>query len=155
MFTTGASVPPPMGFETTPTIEFNDGNLPTANTCATTLHLPTIYKEYEVFKEKMDFSILNSPSFGQAWFHVGIKNISCKLLTLHTNNDFLPISQNHLIWFVEHAYFHMFVLLIDASNCFCFIYDISRIFDFFEGTVSPASSGTFSSLLHSCKRSGV
>ena len=55
VFITGASVPPPMGFETTPTIEFADGNLPKANTCATTLHLPIVYEEYEVFKEKNGF----------------------------------------------------------------------------------------------------
>ena len=65
--------------------------LPSANTCAMTLHLPTVYKEYEVLKEKIDLSILNSPSFGQALYHVGIKNISGKPSTFHINNDFLPI----------------------------------------------------------------
>jgi hypothetical protein len=66
VFITGANVPPPLGFDSTPTIELTDGNFPTANTCSTTLHLPTVYEEYEVFKGKMDFSILNSPSLGQA-----------------------------------------------------------------------------------------
>jgi hypothetical protein len=66
VFITGASVPPPKDFETTPTIEFHDGNLPRANTCSTTLNLPIVYKEYEVFKGKMDLAILNSSSFGQA-----------------------------------------------------------------------------------------
>ncbi|KAK3732455.1 hypothetical protein QZH41_004291 [Actinostola sp. cb2023] len=66
VFITETSMPPPLGFDTTPTIEFTNGTLPTANTCATTLHLPTVYEEYDLFKAKMDFAILNSPCFGQA-----------------------------------------------------------------------------------------
>ncbi len=55
VFIMGASVPPPMGFESNPIIEFTDGSLPTANTCLTTLRLPTKYTEYEVFKERIGF----------------------------------------------------------------------------------------------------
>ncbi|CAH3133273.1 unnamed protein product [Porites lobata] len=64
-FATGADVPPTLGFDTTPTISFVDGAFPTANTCSATIRLPTIHDTYDDFKEKMDFAILNSPSFGQ------------------------------------------------------------------------------------------
>lgn len=47
VFITGASVPPPMGFETNPTIEFIDGNMPAATTYTMTLHLPMVYEECE------------------------------------------------------------------------------------------------------------
>ena len=65
IFATGANIPPTLGFDTIPTISFTDGGFPTANTCATTLRLPTIHTSYEDFKEKIDYSILNSPCFGQ------------------------------------------------------------------------------------------
>lgn len=65
-FATGAEIPPIMGFDTIPTIKFNKETCPTTNTCATILRLPTTYEEYEDFKAKMDFAILNSPCFGQA-----------------------------------------------------------------------------------------
>ena len=64
-FATAADVPPTLGFDTIPTISFTDTAFPTANTCSTTLRLPTIYESYDDFKEKMDYSILNSPCFGQ------------------------------------------------------------------------------------------
>lgn len=65
-FATGADVPPVLGFDNSPVIAFTDMAFATANTCATTLRLPTVYDSYDEFKEKMDFSILNSPCFGQA-----------------------------------------------------------------------------------------
>ena len=57
---TGADVPPTLGFTTMPTIAFTDEAFLTANTCATILRLPTALQSYEDFKEKIDFSILNS-----------------------------------------------------------------------------------------------
>ena len=50
IFATGANIPPTLGFDTIPTISFTDGGFPTANTCATTLRLPTIHTSYEDFK---------------------------------------------------------------------------------------------------------
>lgn len=66
VFVTGAEVPPTLGFDTIPTIYFIEEPFPTANTCGTSLRLPTVYDNYDDFKEKMDYSILNSPCFGQA-----------------------------------------------------------------------------------------
>ncbi|XP_068744490.1 G2/M phase-specific E3 ubiquitin-protein ligase-like isoform X2 [Montipora capricornis] len=66
VFATGADVPPILGFDTIPTISFTDGVFPTSNTCSAIIRLPTIHNTYDDFKEKMDFAILNSPSFGQA-----------------------------------------------------------------------------------------
>ena len=63
-FATGADVPPVLGFYNSPVIAFTDMAFATANTCATTLRLPTVYGSYDEFKEKMDFSTLNSPCFG-------------------------------------------------------------------------------------------
>ncbi|XP_078361567.1 G2/M phase-specific E3 ubiquitin-protein ligase-like [Oculina patagonica] len=65
-FATGAERQPILGFDTIPTIEFHNEIFPTANTCATILRIPTTHEEYEEFKSKMDFAILNSPCFGQA-----------------------------------------------------------------------------------------
>lgn len=66
IFATGACVPPPLGFDSLPMIEFTSERLPTANTCSTVVRLPTAYDEYDKFKEVMDFAILNSPCFGKA-----------------------------------------------------------------------------------------
>ena len=66
VFSTGASVPPIMGFDNTPSLEFVEGQLPKANTCAPVLYLPLGNQEFEQFKERMDFAILNSPCFGYA-----------------------------------------------------------------------------------------
>ena len=65
VFTTGASEMPPSGFDTTPEVAFTEGSLPRANTCSTTLYLPISHEDYNLFKESMDFGILNSPCFGQ------------------------------------------------------------------------------------------
>lgn len=65
VFVTGAEEPPPLGFDSYPTVEFTDDRLPTSNTCGTVLRLPTMYTQYDDFKEAIDFAILNSPCFGQ------------------------------------------------------------------------------------------
>lgn len=66
VFSTGASSPPPLGFANEPVIEFTEGEFPKANTCAPILYLPLGHSDYETFKEKCDFGILNSPHFGHA-----------------------------------------------------------------------------------------
>lgn len=66
IFGTGASSPPPLGFESNPELKFIDGDFPKANTCTGTLYIPLDHKEYDKFKETMDFAILNSPCFGYA-----------------------------------------------------------------------------------------
>lgn len=68
VFVTGASRPPPLGFDEPATITFlDDEPFAMANTCANTIRLPVCYSEYEEFKRKMDFAIKNSPCFGYAW----------------------------------------------------------------------------------------
>jgi hypothetical protein len=67
IFATGASQPPPLGFDSTPALEFTAGKFPMANTCGVTLYIPLLYGEYEEFKDTMEFAIQNSPSFGHAW----------------------------------------------------------------------------------------
>ena len=65
IFATSARSPPPMGFLNTPSIKFVEGGLPKADTSAAVLYLPLAHNGYDRFKEKMDFGILNSPSFGK------------------------------------------------------------------------------------------
>ncbi|XP_068671668.1 G2/M phase-specific E3 ubiquitin-protein ligase-like isoform X2 [Montipora foliosa] len=66
IFATGASEIPAIGFESTPTIHFLEGDrLPKANTCGTILYLPLMHEDYDDFKKFMDFGILNTPGFGQ------------------------------------------------------------------------------------------
>ena len=76
-FVTGAERPPILGFDTIPTIVFHQETFPTANTCAIILRLPTTHDEYEEFKSKMDFAILNSPCFGQTWLVSVIRDFQC------------------------------------------------------------------------------
>ena len=67
VFVTGASRPPPLGFNEPPTITFADDEpFPMSNTCSNNIRLPVCYSEFEEFKQKMDFAIKNSPSFGYA-----------------------------------------------------------------------------------------
>ena len=62
VFVTGASRPPPLGFDEPANITFSDDEpFPMANTCANTIRLPVCYSEYEEFKRNMDFAIKNSP----------------------------------------------------------------------------------------------
>lgn len=64
VFTTGASAVPPMGFDLTPRIIFHSTSpFPKANTCVPSLSLPLCIKEYECFKYKMAFGILNTAGF--------------------------------------------------------------------------------------------
>ena len=69
MFVTGVERVPPMGFPLKPTISFlpDDGmqTLPTASTCSLILRLPLSLVNYEDFKEKMKFDVLNTIGFGQ------------------------------------------------------------------------------------------
>lgn len=62
-FSTGSNVIPPIGFTPAPSIEFQNGKYPIANTCANCLRLP-IHNRYEDFKENMDFGIQNTQGFG-------------------------------------------------------------------------------------------
>ena len=65
VFVTGASRPPPLGFDKPATITFSDDEpFPMANTCANPIRLPVCYSEYEEFKQNMDFANKNSPCFG-------------------------------------------------------------------------------------------
>uniref|UniRef100_A0A8C6WQ02 HECT domain-containing protein n=1 Tax=Neogobius melanostomus TaxID=47308 RepID=A0A8C6WQ02_9GOBI len=57
------NVIPPMGLTPAPTIEFQMGKYPIANTCANCLRLP-IHHRYEDFKMNMDFGIQNTQGFG-------------------------------------------------------------------------------------------
>ena len=66
VFTTGSGQVPPLGYGVTPSIEFIQERLPTANTCSVTIRLPTVHEDYDKFKESMDLGILNSPLFGIA-----------------------------------------------------------------------------------------
>ncbi len=66
IFATGASEPPPLGFDSKPSLKFTIGNYPTANTCGVTLYIPLSYTDYNAFKEAMEFAVQNSPCFGQA-----------------------------------------------------------------------------------------
>ena len=66
-FFTGASVVPPLGFDTKPSLYFNAGAVyPTASTCALHLTLPTkYYQQYEEFKAKMVQALTSHGGFGR------------------------------------------------------------------------------------------
>ena len=66
VFATGVNERPPMGFDSTLNLEFTMRKFPLANTSGLTLLLPLHHAAYNLFKEAMDFAILNSPCFGQA-----------------------------------------------------------------------------------------
>jgi hypothetical protein len=61
VFVTGEHMQTPWVLTLPQTIEFTNEKLPSANTCGT---LPAVYQEHDIFKEKMDFAILNS------WFRL-------------------------------------------------------------------------------------
>ena len=66
VFLTGCNSMPPMGFgDVSLTIVFSDdGVLPTVSTCSLTLTIPRKFPtDLDLFKEKMDFSILGSHRF--------------------------------------------------------------------------------------------
>lgn len=67
-FVTGATRPPPSGFQNQPTIQFHDeGPYPRTNTCANTLYLsvqqPLPRSEEYIYR--LAFGILNSAGFGR------------------------------------------------------------------------------------------
>lgn len=61
IFTTCLGAPPPLGFDTSPCIEFlhNGGKLPTANTCDLVLRLP-IHDEYDHWKACVEHGIVEA-----------------------------------------------------------------------------------------------
>ena len=63
-FATGATSIPVLGFEQQGSLKFlhEGGMFPTASTCALVISLP-IHADYDVFKEKMIFGILNAHGF--------------------------------------------------------------------------------------------
>ena len=63
-FATGATSIPILGFEEQGAIKFlhEGGMFPTASTCALVIQLPII-EDYETFKERMTFGILNAHVF--------------------------------------------------------------------------------------------
>jgi hypothetical protein len=63
-FATGATSIPILGFEEQGAIKFlhEGGMFPTASTCALVIRLPII-EDYETFKERMTFGILNAHGF--------------------------------------------------------------------------------------------
>ncbi|XP_070547148.1 G2/M phase-specific E3 ubiquitin-protein ligase-like isoform X1 [Ptychodera flava] len=69
IFATGLDNIPPLGFSPCPTLAFQraegcDRTLPVANKCGNVLRIPVV-RSYELFKECMEYGILNSPGFGQ------------------------------------------------------------------------------------------
>eukprot|EP00118_Oscarella_pearsei_P022895 m.268449 g.268449 ORF g.268449 m.268449 type:complete len:69 (+) comp40528_c0_seq3:1423-1629(+) len=64
-FFTGASIVPVLGFQEKSTLCFSDSEVyPTSSTCALTLTLPSQYKDYKNFKEKMAHALKNHGGFG-------------------------------------------------------------------------------------------
>ena len=64
-FGTGAICEPPMGFKPPPSVDFNNGSYPSANTCSITIFLPTAVTNYQEFVYFVAFGIANSAGFGQ------------------------------------------------------------------------------------------
>ena len=66
-FVTGATSIPPMGFDRDLTIRFiseKTRTLPIASTCSLVLWLPTALVDYDMFKERMNFALMNTIGFG-------------------------------------------------------------------------------------------
>ncbi|XP_064398957.1 uncharacterized protein LOC135345463 [Halichondria panicea] len=65
-FTTGSESVPPMGFDNSLGLRFNDTNVfPTSSTCALELTLPSkYYNNPEEFKKKMVYGMKNHGGFG-------------------------------------------------------------------------------------------
>lgn len=64
---TGATYPPPLGFDNNPQIGFAHDSavtLPTANTCSPKLTLPTAITDVDTLKRRMTYAIFNSVGFG-------------------------------------------------------------------------------------------
>ena len=70
VFVTGATHPPPIGFQKQPKIQFhNDGPFPRANTCANTLILSVMQPmpDTDSYAYYLAFGILNTAGFGSIW----------------------------------------------------------------------------------------
>ncbi|XP_062600097.1 G2/M phase-specific E3 ubiquitin-protein ligase-like [Saccostrea cucullata] len=70
IFATGTNRVPPLGLSPSPVLSFlheeeGGGKFPIANTCGNELKIP-IHPSFEMFKENMEFGILNAPNFGRA-----------------------------------------------------------------------------------------
>ena len=64
-FFSGSDRIPPLGFDHTPTLCFDEDTVfPKSSTCALSLILPSGYKEYNDFKEKIDYGLKNNGGFG-------------------------------------------------------------------------------------------
>lgn len=64
-FFTGAAYPPPLGFDTDPSVRFSNGEYPTASTCIVELTLPTKhYDSPEEFRTRMIYGFKNHGGFG-------------------------------------------------------------------------------------------
>ena len=66
-FVTGADHIPPLGFPSTPIIQFISEEsrfLPTASTCIPSLFLPLQLTDYEDFKRNMDMAVICAHGFG-------------------------------------------------------------------------------------------
>ncbi|XP_077864045.1 G2/M phase-specific E3 ubiquitin-protein ligase-like, partial [Saccoglossus kowalevskii] len=70
VFATGLDDIPALGFSPSPTLEFNEGKedtnmvLQMTNTCYNILRIPLV-KSYKIFKDSMEFGLLNSAGFGR------------------------------------------------------------------------------------------
>lgn len=65
VFFSGSDKIPPLGFDLPPSLSFDeDAMFPTSSTCALSLVLPSRYREYEIFKEKVDYGFKNNGGFG-------------------------------------------------------------------------------------------
>ena len=66
-FVTGADYPSPLGFISSPEIEFTDDSLhtlPKASTCTFTLYLSVHLIDYETFQHAFDTSLISAHGFG-------------------------------------------------------------------------------------------
>ena len=64
IFFSGSSCIPPVGFDLTPTLLFNEENVfPKAFTCALFLMLPFMYKEYQQL-ERVTYGLKSHGGFG-------------------------------------------------------------------------------------------
>ena len=73
VFATGATSIPLLGFDTEGSVRFlhDGGKFPTSSTCSMTIRLP-IVMDYEVFKERMAFAILNAHGFLELYDHLHV-----------------------------------------------------------------------------------
>ena len=64
-FATGADTVPPIGYNTSPAIQFHDASqYPVANTCSNILKLPMLVKSFQEFEYNFCFGMCNAVGFG-------------------------------------------------------------------------------------------